>query len=75
MIVYNKTIILQISKKEVDSFDAGKRIPAVHLQAKAVASAMLTDLQHIVNLEGAKQPFNVFTLYRQIRHVYSHRGN
>ena len=64
-------MILQVMKKEVDSFKAGKRIPACHLQTIANASTVFTDLHHIVNLNGAKEPFNVFTLYR---HYDSHKG-
>ena len=58
-------------KKEVDSFKVGRRIPACHLQATARVSTILTDLHHIINLNGAKDPFNVFTVYR---HYDSYKG-
>ena len=51
-------------KKEVDSFEVGKRIPACQLHATSIPSTILTDLYHIINLNGAKDPFNVFTVYR-----------
>lgn len=57
-------------KEQVDSFKAGKQIPACHLQTIPTAY-MFTDLHHIVNLNGAKDPFNIFTIYR---HYDSYKG-
>ena len=48
----------------MDSFSVGKRIPACQLQATANVSTILTDLYHLINLIGAKEPFNIFTIYR-----------
>lgn len=51
-------------KREVDSYEVGKRIPACQLYATAIPSTVLMELHHILNMNGAKDPFNVFTVYR-----------
>ena len=60
-------------KKEVDSFKVGKRIPACQLCATAIPSTVLTDLHQIINLNGAKEPFSVFIVYRHRDSQY-HQG-
>ena len=54
---------MQIEKKEVDSFEEGKRIPSCQLIARC-QTEQPTDLEHLVTLNGAKVPHHAFTLYR-----------
>ena len=59
-------------KKEVDSFEVGRRIPACQLCATAITSTTTTDLHQIINMNGAKEPYNRFIIHRYgIRH---HQG-
>ena len=60
-------------KKEVDSFEVGKRIPACQLCAAAIPSTTLTDLHQIINLNGAKELFSEFIVYRHHDSQY-HQG-
>ena len=55
--------ITQIQKHEVDSIEQGKWIPARQLVAKS-DKEQLTDIEHTVNLIGAKEPFNYFNINR-----------
>ena len=54
---------LQIEKKEVDNFEEGKRIPSCQLVATC-ETGRPTTLRHLVTLSGAKDPHNIFTIYR-----------
>ena len=53
----------QIQKHEVDSIKRDKWIPARQLVAKS-DKEQLTDIEHIVTLIGAKEPFNYFNINR-----------
>ena len=54
-------VIMQVTKKEVDSFEEGKRIPHCALQVLNLKSARETYL-HRVKLLGAKDSFIVIRL-------------
>jgi hypothetical protein len=54
---------LQIEKKEVDNLKEGKRIPSCQLVARCITKRPTT-LEHLVTLNGAKDPHNTFTIYR-----------
>ena len=55
-------IEFQIEKREVDSFKEGKRIPSCQLMVKC-DSEQVTDLElQPVNLKGAREPYNIFTI-------------
>ena len=55
-----------MTKKEVDSFDVGKRIPACQLQASAQKNQhhTITDLIHPLKLLGTKTLHDYMTLFR-----------
>ena len=60
--IFNIVIKFQIEKKEVDSFKEGKRIPSCQLMVKC-DSEQVTDLElQPVNLKGAREPYNIFTI-------------
>ena len=57
------TFTLQILKEVVDQFEPGKGIPSCQLIARVVESSKREPLIHTVNLEGAKEPYDVFTIH------------
>lgn len=50
-------------KSVVDKFKPGKGIPHCQLLARVVDPSKREPLQYLVNLEGAKEPYNVFTIH------------
>ena len=52
--------VLQIRKVQVDSFHPGRRIPSCDLVMKRHSGADVEFFR--VELEGAKEPFNYFSL-------------
>ena len=54
--------ILQITKKEVDSFSPGRRIPSCQLKAQWTKKSKPSQFTHKVTLEGAKEPSNYFCI-------------
>lgn len=53
---------LQITKKEVDSFNQGRRIPSCQLTAEWTKPSKPSRLVHKVTLKGAKGPSNYFRI-------------
>ena len=56
----NLNLNLQITKKQVDSFTPGKKIPSCQLVAKWIGQGKPSELSHKVTLMGAKEPSNFF---------------
>ena len=52
----------QIIKKKVDSYESGRRIPSCQLRLKWTKSQPPVDIQHRVNLHGARDPPNYITI-------------
>ena len=61
--------MFQIKRKEVDSFDNGKRIPACQLQAVAIHEVV--DLSHSLKLLGTKHLHDYIMLFRSPTHIHS----
>ena len=54
---------VQVLKEEVDCFKPGNRIPHCHLKAKFAGDlANIPDLECHVDLLGAREPYNKFTI-------------
>ena len=51
----------KVVKKKVDSFRPGKMIPSCQLRAK-FSGRKITSFDHLVNLLGAKKPYDSFLL-------------
>ena len=55
-------LLLQITKKEVDSFNSEQRIPSCQLVAEWTGQGKPSRLNHKVTLNGAKKPSNFFII-------------
>ena len=53
----------------MDRFKPGKGIPHCQLQARVVDLSRQETLLYSVNLEGAKQPYNVFNIILDGMHI------
>ena len=55
--------LLQITKKNVDSFESsGQKIPSCQIRAEWTKQDKPSTLTHLVTLNGAKKPNNVFLI-------------
>ena len=62
---------MQILKKEVDSYEMGKRIPVCQLQAIAISTIdHLSNLLYSVKLEGTKDHYSYIQLFRATAGIY-----
>ncbi len=59
-VLFYYTFLLQIQRKQVDSFVPGKTIPCYQLSARA--KEPLSRLFHRLSLLGAKEPSNMITV-------------
>ena len=55
---------MKVIKKNVDSFEPGKRIPSCQLSAEFLSSSRrkVPSLKHHVKLLGAKEPYDSFLI-------------
>ena len=60
---------LQITRKEVDSFNQGRRIPSCQLTAEWTKPSKPSRLIHKVTLKGAKGPSNYFRIVLDLNSV------
>ena len=49
---------VQVTKRQVDKFVLGRRVPSCQLRLQWVGTGQPGDLFHHVTLKGAKEPFN-----------------
>ena len=59
------TATLQVTKKQVDNFKTGKRIPSCKLRAERMfdsSSGRVPKLEHRMKLVGAQYPFDMFNI-------------
>ena len=52
----------QVTKKQVDKFVVGKRVPSCQLRLEWVGTGQPVVLFHHVTLKGAKEPFNCLAI-------------
>lgn len=52
----------QVTKKQVDKFVVGKRVPSCQLRLEWVGTGWPVVLFHHVTLKGAKEPFNCLAI-------------
>ena len=61
------TLIVQVTKHQVDIFEPGKRVPSCQLRLDWNGNEQPTALCHHVTINGAKEPFNFIAIESGIK--------
>ena len=74
--MYLNNYFIQITKCQVDQFVPGRRVPSCQLNVKRIGqqAEQSVDLVHRVELLGAKEPFNFFSIQPPLRPPLSPQG-